>query len=71
MKQNKKEGVTMSVSEAQKKANRQWDKENMITLGCKVKREQAEKFKKYAADNGKTANALLKDFVLEKIEERE
>ena len=33
--------------------------------------EQAEKFKKYAADNGKTANALLKDFVLEKIEERE
>lgn len=43
----------------------------MITLGCKVKREQAEKFKKYAADNGKTANALLKDFVLEKIEERE
>ena len=61
----------MSVSEAQKKANRQWDKENMITLGCKVKREQAEKFKKYAADNGKTANAQLKDFVLEKIEERE
>lgn len=61
----------MSVSEAQKKANRQWDKENMITLGCKVKREQAEKFKKYAADNGKAANALLKDFVLEKIEERE
>lgn len=61
----------MSVSEAQKKANRQWDKENMITLGCKVKREQAEKFKKYAVDNGKTANALLKDFVLEKIEERE
>ena len=55
----------MSVSEAQR------DKENMITLGCKVKREQAEKFKKYAADNGKTANALLKDFVLEKIEERE
>ena len=61
----------MSVSEAQMKANRQLDKENMITLGCKVKREQAEKFKKYAADNGKTANALLKDFVLEKIEERE
>lgn len=61
----------MSVSEAQKKANRQWDKENMIILGCKVKREQAEKFKKYAADNGKTANALLKDFVLEKISEEE
>lgn len=61
----------MSVSEAQKKANRQWDKENMITLGCKVKREQAEKFKKYAADNGKTANALLKDFVLEKISEED
>ena len=61
----------MSVSEAQKKANRQWDKENMITLGCKVKREQAEKFKKYAEDNGKTANALLKDFVLEKISENE
>ena len=59
------------MKQNKKRANRQWDKENMITLGCKVKREQAEKFKKYAADNGKTANALLKDFVLEKIEERE
>ena len=35
----------MSVSEAHKKGNRKWDKENMTTLGCKVKKEEAELFK--------------------------
>lgn len=61
----------MAVTEAHKKGNRKWDKDNMATLGCKVRKEQAEKFKQYAAEQGKTANAVLKDYVLEKIGERD
>ena len=33
------------VSDAQKKASAKWDKENMVVLACKVKRETAEQFK--------------------------
>lgn len=61
----------MTLSEARKRANAKWDGENMTTLGCKVKKEQAEAFKAYCADQGKKANAVLKDFVLECIGESE
>lgn len=57
----------MAVTEAHKKGNRKWDSENMAVLGCKVKKEQAEQFKQYAADNGTTANYLLKKYVLDTI----
>ena len=40
----------------------------MTTLGCKVKKEQAEKFKAVAESQGKKANGLLKEFVLKTIE---
>lgn len=59
----------MPVSNGQKKARDKWDKENMSVLGCKVKKSQAEKFKAVAAEQGKTANGLLKDFVLDTIGE--
>ena len=58
-------------SEAQKISRNKWDKQNMATLGCKVKKEQAEKFKKYASEQGKTANAVLKDYVMDKIGEKD
>lgn len=61
----------MAVSEAKKKSNAKWDKANMATLGCRVKKEQAEKFKRYASDNGTTANTMLKEYVLKCIEEEE
>lgn len=59
----------MAVSNAKKKANAKWDSENMATLACKVKRDQADKFKVYCAGVGKTSNAVLRDFVLESIGE--
>ena len=58
----------MAISEAHKKGNREWDKKNMATLGCKVKKEQAEQFKQIAKENHTTANTLLKEFVLQTIE---
>ena len=59
----------MPVSQAQKKATAKWDKENMTTLGCKVKKSEAEQFKAYAKEQCTTANSLLKDFVLSSIQE--
>lgn len=62
-------GDTMAVSESQKKASIKWDKENMATLGCKVKRDQAEKFKEKCRANNTTANEVLKECVLNYIGE--
>jgi phage repressor protein C with HTH and peptisase S24 domain len=59
----------MPVSEAKKAANIRWDKENMITLGCRVYRHEADAFKKYAERRGKKANAVLKDYVIQCINE--
>ena len=61
----------MALPESRKKANAKWDVENMATLGCRVKREQAEKFKAYCADKGKTSNAVLREYVLDCIDEQE
>ena len=58
----------MAVSDAQKKAAAKWDKENMTTLGCKVKKSEAEQLKSYAKEQGTTANSLLKNFVLSSIQ---
>lgn len=58
----------MPINEAQKRARDKWDKENMITLGCKVKRSDADAFKEYAAEQGKTANTILKEYVYKCIE---
>ena len=61
----------MALPESRKKANAKWDAETMATLGCRVKREQAEKFKAYCADKGKTSNAVLREYVLDCIDEQE
>lgn len=61
----------MPISEKKKISNAKWDKENMITLGCKVYREQANKFKEIAAEQGKTSNALLKEYVISTIEKKD
>lgn len=57
------------VQESQKRAARKWDGENMSTLGCKVKKDQAESFKAYCAGQGKTSNSVLRDYVLDCIGE--
>lgn len=57
----------MPVSEKKKVSNAKWDKANMTVLACKVRKEQADAFKAYAAGQGKTANTVLKDFVLDCI----
>jgi len=60
--------IIMAPSEAQKKASAKWDKENMSTLGCKVKKEEAVAFKEYSQKRGKTSNTVLKEYVIQCIE---
>ena len=40
-------------------------------LACRVKKEQAEKFKSYCKNQGKTSNAVLREYVLDCIDEKE
>lgn len=59
----------MAVSDAKRKANAKWDRENIATLACRVKKEQADAFKEYCNNIGETANTVLKNYVLHCIEQ--
>lgn len=50
----------MAVSDARKKANAKWDKENMTIIGCKVRKDYAARFRAACAAAGTTPNAVLK-----------
>lgn len=62
-----KDGDNM-VSEAQKRSRDKWDAEHMSTLGCKIKKEDADVFRAVCAAEGKTINAVLAELVKEYIE---
>jgi hypothetical protein len=59
----------MATTPAQNRAAAKYHKENIASLACRVKKEQAEQFKAYCADKGKTTNAVLREYVLRCIEE--
>ena len=61
----------MAPSDAQKRATKKYQKENIASLACRVKKEQAEKFKAYCDSIGKTSNAVLREYVLACIKEEE
>lgn len=53
------------LTESQKKARNKWDSENMVTLACKVRREEAEAFRSHCVAERKTASAVLHEFIRE------
>lgn len=59
------------VRESQRRAADAWDAKNMLTIGCKMRREIAEEFKQYAADRNTTSSALIKAYVLQCLERTE
>lgn len=61
----------MAPTEAQRRASARYQKENIASLACRVRKEQAEQFKSYCADHGKTSNAVLRDYVLNCIGEQD
>ena len=61
----------MAASDAQKRANAKYQAKTIASLACRVKKEQAEKFKEYCLTKGKTSNAVLREFVLNCIGDEE
>lgn len=61
----------MAPSDAQKRATKKYQKENIASLACRVKKEQAEKFKAYCEAQGKTSNAVLREYVFRCIGDNE
>lgn len=53
----------MPVSKAKRASNNKWDAANMATMACKIKKEEAEAFRNYAAERNTTVNALLAGYV--------
>ena len=53
------------VRESQRRAADAWDAKNMLTIGCKMRREIAEDFKQYATERQTTPSALIKAYVLQ------
>lgn len=52
------------ATEAQKRASAKYHKENIASLACRVKKEDAELFKEYCESQGKKVNAVLREFVM-------
>lgn len=54
---------------AQRRANAKYHKENIASLACRVKKEEAEQFKEYCEKNSTTVNAVLKEYVMKCLTE--
>ncbi len=51
------------MTDAQKKASAKWTKNNMTFIGCKIRKEKAERFRQACRERGTTANAELIKFI--------
>ena len=63
------EVINMAPTEAQKRASAKYQEKNIASLACRVKKDHAEKFKAFCEAQGKTSNAVLKEFVMKCIGE--
>ena len=54
-------------SEAQKRANRKWDRENLIKLCCITRKEDAARYKADCAERGTNVNADLLQHVRDRL----
>lgn len=59
----------MIKTEAQKASRLKWDRENMRTLACRVRTDEAEIFKEYCTAHNTTSGNLIKKFVMSCIAE--
>ena len=51
----------MAVSDAKRKSNEKWDRENMAYQPVKVRRELLEQFKATCAERGDRVNTVLRE----------
>lgn len=57
------------VTEAKKRSNAKWDKENMTVIGCKTRKSKADEFKAACKLSGTTPNAVFRKAMDEFMEE--
>lgn len=50
----------MGLTDAQRRANNKYISEHMTVLGCKVRKDYADRVRKKAKDKGTSVNAILK-----------
>lgn len=58
----------MALTEAQKRANNKYIAKHMAVLGCKVRKEYADKAREKAKTEGTSVNAILKKALDEFLE---
>ena len=58
----------MALTEAQTRANNKYIAEHMTVLGCKVRKEYADKVREKAKEEGTSVNAILKRVLDEFLE---
>lgn len=58
----------MALTEAQKRANNKYIAEHMTVLGCKVRKEYADRVREKAKAEGTSVNAILKKALDEFLE---
>ena len=51
------------VSEAQKKAARKWDSENLTNICIRVRKEYAQRVHEICRANGTTASAIMREAI--------
>jgi len=55
----------MALTDAKKRSNNKWDAANMTVLGCKVRKDEAERFKAVCKERGTTVNAVFRAAMVE------
>lgn len=63
MEKDTKESTVRKVSEKRKASNQKWDLENMRSVSCRLRREDAELFKQYCEEHNTTPGAYLKNHI--------
>ena len=57
------------ITASHKKANLKWDRENMKSFSCRLRKEDADVFKEYCQSRNTTPGAVLKKYVTELIDQ--
>lgn len=57
----------MPKTETQKASSLKWDRENMRTISCRVRTDEAEIFKQYCTAHNTTPGNLMKKYVMKCI----
>lgn len=50
----------MALTDAQRRANNKYISEHMTVIGCKVRKDYADRVRQKAKDEGTSVNAILK-----------